>query len=276
MQGVIEALLRLPYERRVPAMGAVARRVVGPILGWPERVRNNLGLVYPDMPSGEVRRLQSAVCDNVGRTLIEFFSMPEFLERAADFPVSGPGLAALEQAREEGRPAILATGHFANYDAARAALHQRGFHMGGLYRPMRNKRFNDYYLKNITHFGSPAVAQGRRGTAEFLRVLKRGGMMVILFDVFVIGAPEIPFLGVPANTAISAAEMAKKTGALLVPYFAIRQPDGLSFRVEVDAPVPHGDAVDMTVMLNAALERRVEAHPDQWFWVHRRWKGPGR
>ncbi|MGL5008702.1 MAG: lysophospholipid acyltransferase family protein, partial [Paracoccaceae bacterium] len=120
IRGLIWVLLRLPYGMRVPLCGWVMSRIVAPLAGYRARVRENLALVLPDMPEAEVRRLTRAVPDNVGRTIIEIYSGPEFTARAAATPPEGEGLAALEAAHAAGRPVILVTGHFGNYDASRA------------------------------------------------------------------------------------------------------------------------------------------------------------
>jgi KDO2-lipid IV(A) lauroyltransferase len=84
--------------------------------------------------------------------------------------------------------------------------------------------------------------------------------------------PALPFFGKPAPTALSAAELALKYDGLLVPIYGIRQPDGLSFTIRVEDPVPPSDPETMTRALNASLEALVRQHMDQWFWIHRRWK----
>jgi KDO2-lipid IV(A) lauroyltransferase len=66
--------------------------------------------------------------------------------------------------------------------------------------------------------------------------------------------------------------MALKYDALLVPIYSTRAANGLDFRIELEAPVPHSDPETMTRALNASLEARVRAAPEQWFWVHDRWK----
>ena len=149
----------------------------------------------------------------------------------------------------------------------------RGFDIGGLYRNLSNRYFNEHYVKTMQAFGGPVFPQGRAGTAGFVRHLKEGGQLVLLFDQDVPGAPTLPFLGHPARTATSAADLALRLRAELIPFFATRQPDGLSFTVDLDAPVPHSDAETMTLAITQALEARIMAYPGQWFWIHRRWKG---
>lgn len=270
-RGLIGLALALPYRWRVPLMGWLMRRLVGPLTGYRRRALDNLAMIWPDMPAPDRAAIAAQVLDNAGRTLIENYSTAEFTARAAAITPTGPGLAALESARAAGRPVILVTGHFGNYEAGRAALVARGHVIGGLYRPMSNLYFNDHYVATMEAFGGPVFAQGRAGTAGFVRHLKSGGHLVLLFDQHAPGA-LIPFLGKPAHTALSAAELALRYDAALIPFFATRQPDGLSFTVDLEAPIAPGTAEGMTRALTRRLEARVTAHPGQWFWVHRRWK----
>jgi KDO2-lipid IV(A) lauroyltransferase len=272
-RGLIGLALALPYPWRVGLMGWLMRRVIGPAAGYRQRALENLALVWPDLPLAERQAIAAASLDNAGRTLIENYSTRAFTARAAGIEPAGPGYPALVAAREAKRPVILVSGHFGNYEAARAALVARGFDIGGLYRNLSNRYFNAHYVRTMEAFGGPVFPQGRAGTAGFVRHLKEGGQLVLLFDQDVPGAPALPFLGQPARTALSAAELALRLKADLIPFFATRQPDGLSFRVELDAPIPHGDAETMMRHVTQALEARVRDTPGQWFWIHRRWKG---
>jgi KDO2-lipid IV(A) lauroyltransferase len=272
-RGLIGLALALPYPWRVGFTGWLMRRVIGPFAGYDRRARENLALIWPGKPQAERNAIAAASLDNAGRTLIENYSTRAFTARARSIEPEGPGYGALIAARNDKRPVILVSGHFGNYEAARAALVARGFDIGGLYRNLSNRYFNAHYVKTMQAFGGPVFPQGRAGTAGFVRHLKEGGQLVLLFDQDVPGAPALPFLGHPARTALSAAELALRLKADLIPFFATRQPDGLGFRVELDAPVPHSDAETMMREVTAALEKRVTTHPGQWFWIHRRWKG---
>ncbi|SEM87984.1 KDO2-lipid IV(A) lauroyltransferase [Gemmobacter aquatilis] len=272
LRALIGALLVLPYRWRVPLCGWVFARLIAPLAGYSRRIRDNLALIFPDMPEAEIRHMLRAVPNNVGRTVIEMYSGDEFIARAKAAPLHGPGLAALEEARAAGRPVVLVTGHFGNYDASRAALIARGFPVGGLYRPMTNAYFNAHYVAAIRHIGEPLFARGRQGMAAMIRFLRQGGMLGIVQDQHMKYAPVLRFFGQPAKTALSAAELALKYDALLVPSYAIRQPDGLSFDILVDAPIPHSTAEVMTQALNDHLETHVRQNLDQWFWIHKRWK----
>lgn len=272
VHGLIRGALRLPYETRVRLAGWTVANLLAPVAGYRARVRQNLDFVLPDLDRAEVRRLQHAVPDNAGRTLIEIYSGQEFIDRVKELPLQGPGAEVLEACHREGRPAILVTGHFGNYDVARAALIGRGYRVGALYNPMRNAFFNEHYVNAISTIGSPVFARGRKGLAELLRFLKGGGMAAFLVDLNVAKGVPLTFFGKPAKTALSAAELALKYDAPLVPVYGIRQPDGINFEIIVEAPISPSDPATMTQALNDSVEALTRKHMEQWFWIHRRWK----
>lgn len=272
LRGAIGAALALPRRWRVPAFGWLVSRVIAPLAGFPKRIRANLAHVRPDLTSTEVAALCRRVPDNFARTLIENYATGELLELGRQTRPTGPGVPALQEARAAGRPILLVTGHFGNYEVPRAALIARGWTVGGLYRPMNNRFFNEHYAATMHRLGGPVFPRGRTGTAGFLRHLRGGGAGVLLIDQYFHSGADLDFFGKPAPTALSAAEIALKIDALMVPFFGIRRPDGLTFEAVFGAPIPRSDPVTMTQAFNAALEAQVEAHMDQWFWIHRRWK----
>lgn len=272
VRALIGLLLALPYRWRVPLCGWVMSRVISPLAGWPKRIRANLALTQPELSQADVARMIRNVPDNIGRTVIEIYSGKEFIDRATSLPLTGDGVAALEAAKAAGRPVILATGHFGNYDAARAALIARGYPLGALYRPMSNPWFNDHYVRAIGTIGQPLFERGRHGMGQMLRHLRSGGMLGILPDQRIGAGVKLTFFGQEALTALSAADMALKYDAELIPTYAIRQSDGLGFRIIVDAPIARDTPEAMTQALNNNLEALIRRYPDQWFWIHRRWK----
>jgi Kdo2-lipid IVA lauroyltransferase/acyltransferase len=271
---VIMALARLlPYRHRVPAMGWLFAHVIAPVAGWRQRIRDNLSLARPDLSPAEVEALVRAVPDNAGRSLTEIYAGETFTSRIhASAALEGPGLPALEAAFDSGRPVILACAHFGNYDAMRAALAGRGWPVGALYRPMNNEAFNRHYIPAITAIAEPLFPRGRAGLAAMLRFLKGGGWLALGFDQYDHDGAELRFFDLPTKTVLTPAELARRYDALLLPIAGIRQPDGLSFKVHVGAPVAPDTPRAMMQALNDDLEMLVRRHMEQWFWIHRRWK----
>jgi len=272
LRGLIGLALLLPYRWRVGAMGRVMAHGVGPLAGYRRRALDNLALVWPDRPAAERLAIATAALDNVGRALIENYSARPFKARMSRVTPTGPGVAVLQAARDAGRAVVLVSGHFGNYEAARACLQARGTEVGALYRPMSNRFFNTHYVQTLQAMGGPNFAKGRPGLAGFMRHLRQGGTMALLFDLHATDGVAIDFLGRPALTALSAADMALRYDAPLIPFYATRAANGLDFEVSLETPIPHGTPRAMTEALTRSLEARILATPGQWFWIHRRWK----
>lgn len=269
---VTKLAARMPYERRVAFAGRLATRVIAPLVGWRRRIRENLALTCPELPAAEVARLVRAVPDNVGRTLAEIYSGSQFIARIRDLPLTGPGAALLEELKQAGKSAILVSGHFGNYDAWRGALAAKGYRIGALYRPMNNRAFNARYVAAITRIAAPLFSRDKRGMGQMLRFLREGGMLALGIDQYFRNGADLTFFGRTARTPLSAAELALKYDVPMIPIFATRQEDGLSFVIEVLDPIAPGTAEEMSQRFNDVLEAKVRAHMGQWFWIHRRWK----
>ena len=269
---LLGALLALPYRTRVRTTGWIVAHIVAPIAGYRKRVRGNLNYIFPDMDPAEIKRLEVGVADNVGRTLIEIYSGESFISRVRDVPLQGPGAALLEQCHRENRPVILVTGHFGNYDVPRAALIAKGYRVGALYNPMHNGYFNTHYENAISTIGKPIFPRGRKGLAELLKFVRGGGMTGFLVDLHFRDGVVLQHFGKPARTALSAAELALKYNAPLVPIYGIRRENGLDFDIVVEDPIPASDPETMTQGLLDSVEAITREHMEQWFWVHRRWK----
>ncbi len=269
---VIGAMLLLPHRVRVSAMGWIVRRIVGPLTGYRRRADANLAYVWPDKPASDRRKIAAEVLDNAGRVVIENYATKDQLARAATWNVHGPGLDAAKEALAAQRGILFVSGHFGNYQAARAAMNVRGFSLGGIYRPLNNRYFNEHYVRTVEAVGGPAFARGRRGLAAFMRHMKSGGHGALLIDQYYGDGAIVDFLGKPAPTALTVGEVALKYDALVIPIYARRLENGLDFDIELEAPIAHSDPVQMTAELMDSLGRQVEARPGQWFWVHRRWK----
>ncbi len=262
----------LPYKWRLPFIGWLTARVISPLAGYNKRIRANLAHVLPDLPESDIQNLIRRVPDNAGRNLIELFSPTRFTARARRAPVHGPGLTALHEARAKNRPVIIVSAHFGSFNAVRVALIEQGLKLGVFYRPMHNATFNAPYTKAMAALSQPMFKQGRRGTAQMIRHLRAGGNLAILTDINAKDGVPLNFIGKPALSPLTAADLALKFDALLLPVWGIRAENGLDFDILAEAPIALTDAVTMTQEIHTRLEAQIHAHMDQWFWIHRRWK----
>lgn len=269
--GLINALLLVPYRLRVGLMGWVFAHLVAPLAGYDKRVINNLAYVCPEIAPSRAKAMAREVCKNTGRALIEIYSGAAFKSRVEHSPFVGAGIVEMEAAIAAGRPIIFSTAHLGNYDVPRAALVARGIDLGALYRPMSNPFFNKHYVERIGKISQPLFSTERRGVAQMLRHLAKGGAIGSNSDVYVDNGLRIDFLGKPAPTATTPAELALKFDALLLPIYGVRRADGKSYEVHVSAPIAHTTPEEMTQALAHDVARMVRENMTQWFWIHRRW-----
>ncbi len=228
----------------------------------------------PHLTEQQKTKLARSINKNIGRTIFELFSPEQFSNFARAAKIIGPGFKDLKVANKSGRPIILVSGHYGNYDVVRAKLKNEDIDVGALYKPMQNKYFNQLYLDKISKIGHPLFARGRSGMTEMVRYLKMGNCVAILFDQVMGKGEQLEFFGKTAYTATSVAKMAIKYNAVLIPFFSERQTDGLSFELFFGTPISHGDPKKMTQQLNDMLEDRIKTNMDQWLWTHKRWKTP--
>lgn len=184
----------------------------------------------------------------------------------------------LEEALKGGRGAVLVVAHLGNWELAALAVAARGFRINSLSRPVENPWLHAYFTPRRQATGHRLVF--REGAiAAIGEVLKRNEVIVIMPDQ---NAHEkgvfVPFLGRPASTGRTTALMALKSGAPLIPAKAVRVGRGRHVVVfEPPIPRPEGVPLDeavrrMTADFTARIEAWVREHPEQWMWLHARWK----
>lgn len=271
LRAIIALLHLLPYRRRVAFSGIISARVIGPLAGYRRRALTNLALIHPDWSTAKRRKVAIASSDNFGRTFIENYSGADLARHLAGTRPTGPGLAALAQAQADGRAVLFVTGHFGNHEVPRHCLAALGYRIGGIYRAMTNPYVNAHYVTTLAQVSGEVFEQGRQ-TAGFVRALRAGQMMTILFDVHDARGIPLPFLGRDAKTSTSPADLALRYNALVIPYFGIRRENGLDFDVVVQEPIPHAPAAEMMRAMTRRLEAQIAQNPGQWLWAHRRWK----
>ena len=268
---LIWVMHRMRYTRRQKFGAWFFSEVIAPLAGYHKRTRENLNLIFPEMEEAKVARLTASVGRNIGITLSELFSPDDFVKNVTNCALKGDGLEALKRAHEQGRPVIVVSGHFGNYDVVRANLIEMNLRVGGLYRRMNNPYFDAYYIKSISKIGTPLFERGRRGLKAMLTFLRGGGILAVLIDQRLANGVPLSFMGKTAYSPVSIAGLALKLDALVVPAYAVRQLD-LSYEVHIEDPIEHSTAIEMTQALNDSLDRRVQKNPEQWLWIHRRWK----
>jgi KDO2-lipid IV(A) lauroyltransferase len=233
--------------------------------------------------AAQVEQLAKAHYTHLAKLLGELISFRFMSLKARAQRVRVDGVPELTQAFFAEKGIIVLTGHFGNFEVSTVSGIEHFPQVKGrihfLRRPIKPKWLSDFLTKRFNQAGFGVI--GRRGSLdEIVTILEKGDAIVFPFDKYA-RRPEgidIPFFDVPAGTHKSMAVIAMATGSPVMPAASWHEPDNthvLKFWPPL-TPIEHDDVGQEirlnTAQYNEALEKLVLAHPEQWWWVHRRWK----
>ncbi len=254
-------------------LAASGARVIGMASPLRKRADRNLALAMPEVSAQDRAIILKGMFDHLARNAIEYIHLREIGDTADRIAVQGE--AHLRQAKTAGKGAVLVSAHLGNWEAVRLACERLDWKPALIYRAFNNPLIDAECRRLMSVIDAPILQKGKRGTLALLRHVKNGGAAMILTDQRFTGAPEIPFFGHPAKTALAAAEIAQKYNAPLIPVRGIRRDQSSMFDVTFDAPleVTPGEegAVAAMTEINRLLEQWIRQNPRQYFWLHNRW-----
>jgi KDO2-lipid IV(A) lauroyltransferase len=246
-------------------------------------VLENLRRVYATADDDEIERLAQAHYGHLGRLLLEFLWFPWLSPARRIAMARVENLDALLAAHAQGKGVLILTGHFGNFEVATVAgmaqFPQAHGRLHFVRRPLKPEWLDRLVTRRFREAGF-GVLPKRGGLEAILDRLGAGDLIVFPFDQHS-GRKEgvlVDFFGHPAGTFRSLAVIALNTGAPVVPASSWRESDGqhvLRFEAAI-APIEHADTNEAirlnTRAYNRALERMIVRRPEQWWWVHRRWR----
>jgi KDO2-lipid IV(A) lauroyltransferase len=268
-----------------------AAHAAGAVLGWiwtyliPVRrsvARANLRLAFPEKSGRERRRIARGCFVHLARSAVEFLRLPGLDRGKVEKLLEHQGWEHYQRAMQQGRGVIAVTAHFGNFDLLACTQALRGVPLHVLTREQHLGGFNRYWMSVRRKLGV-GLLPVRDSALRIHRLLKQGQVVAMVIDQHVSGSRGIlvPFFGRPASTVHAPALFAIATGAPLLPVTIERLPGG-RHRVTFDPPVSvdgtggrDGEVLRVTAELNRWLEGKIRARPDQWLWIHRRWKAGG-
>jgi KDO2-lipid IV(A) lauroyltransferase len=244
----------------IPRLGRVARR--------------NLEAAYPELEPARREAIVDGVFRSIARVLVTFARFPRIHRGNLDGWIRLEGGEYFQKALEAGRGVLFATAHLGNWELSAFAHAMLAAPMSVVVRPLDNPLLDRLVERRRALSGNRAI--GKKDFARsILKALAANRAVGILIDQNALPGDGVfvPFFGMPACASTGFAKLAAHSGATVIPGFALWCERERRFVLRFYPPVPmSGDAARDTAALQAKLEEVIRQYPDQWLWIHRRWK----
>lgn len=238
----------------------------------------NIGAAFPGIDDAKRVRLLDGVWMSLGRIIGEYIYICRMKTKALNkiVQIDEKSLQNIEEIKRSKKGGLIFSAHLGNWDVGLRCLMLQGIKINALYRPLNNK-YVDWLMGLIRQYDP--IAKGSNGIREIVGAIKRGEYVVIMADQRVGDGEMIKFFHQEALTTTSIARIALKYGVDIIPARSIRLADGSSFKVEIGRALEIDRTSDTKVVavnimtdVNKIMEGWIQETPEQWFWVHNRWK----
>jgi KDO2-lipid IV(A) lauroyltransferase len=282
--GLLGAIKRIDRKRTANFAGALMRGL-GPLLPEHRVGRDNLRAAFPKKSAAEIEQILAGVWDNLGRIAVEFAHLDEFCVEGAGVPTPDVITSAPEMAERyqrmlaSGKPMLGFAAHLANWELPGVVAKLLVSHSAVLYRRPNIRPISDVVVKLRAPLMGELIATGLDAPLKLARLLQSGIHVGMLVDQHMSKGVEVIFFGRRCRANPLIALIARQTECPIHGLRVVRKPDGNSFSVEITDPVePARDAdgrIDIAgtmQAITAVIEGWVREHPEQWLWLHRRWR----
>jgi Kdo2-lipid IVA lauroyltransferase/acyltransferase len=270
-------------EKTANLLGRVAR-LIGPMLPEQRIGRANLIAAFPEKSTEEIESILDGVWDNLGRMGAEFAHLDHIWDHDEYHPENcrvelAPGTRELfHQLRLDGKPALIFASHLANWELPAVAAVAHGLDAAVLYRKPNSASADRIIQKMRQVKMGTLIPSGRNAPLKLAEALQRGQHVAMLVDQYLTNGVEVTFFGRKTTANPTLARLARHVECPIHGVRIIRLP-GYRFRAELSNEVqPVRDAsgkIDIQGTMQAVtnvVESWVREHPEQWLWLHRRWR----
>jgi KDO2-lipid IV(A) lauroyltransferase len=268
-------IFRLMPLDAASATGGWVGRIIGPLLPSSQKAHANLRLALPGKGNDEYKRIVTGMWDNLGRVMAEYPHL-EKIGRERTEIVNPASLAAI---KEDELPAILFSGHMANWEVIMSGmLYQADLPLDAIYRAPNNPGAAKLLdrARTLDHkLGS--IPKSRGGTRAFVQAMQQNRHIAMLIDQKYNEGIAVPFFGHPAMTATAFILLCQKFHCPLIP-LRVERLEGARFRLTAQEPMvlfdQEGGPLPPEIAIARAheyLEGWIRERPEQWLWIHRRW-----
>ncbi len=234
----------------------------------------NLSFALPELSATRHREIADGVFRSLGRLLVSFARFPGIDRHNVQDWIGYQGFEHFTAALARGKGVLFATAHLGNWELSAFSHALMAQPMQVVVRPLDNPRIDRFVEARRGLSGNTLIGK-REFARPILKALRDNEAVGILVDQNA-GADTgvfVPFFGIPACVNISFAKLASHSGAAVIPGFAVWSEAQRKYILRFYPEVPmSGDAARDTAAIQSALQRAIEEYPDQWLWIHRRWK----
>ncbi len=273
---VLFFFVRLIPMKAASALGGWLARTIGPFLKVTKTATRNLMRTFPEKTDAEIAAIVKNMWDNLGRTMFEYPHLDRFRFDGPKANVEVIRGELLEQLRDDGKPGIFCSGHFANWEVLALSAINIGIPIHLVYRAPNNP-----YVAKVFHHRQVGhgelIPKGAEGARLAIKLLNEGGHLGMLVDQKMNDGITVPFFGRDAMTAPALAQFALKYDLPVLPV-QIERVEGINFRITCYPPIPirktenrQSDIHAAMTNVNKIIETWIKKNPAQWLWVHNRW-----
>jgi Kdo2-lipid IVA lauroyltransferase/acyltransferase len=274
VRGLLGVLRRLPRPTAEAAAAGFVRLMDRAVPKLRRAARRNLTFAMPQWTAEERETIIDGVFRTTARVLTAFAKFPAINAQNVHEWIQYDGLEHYQCAKARGHGVLIATAHLGNWELSAFAHALMTEPMGVLVRPLDNPKVNELVEARRRQSGNRVV--GKRDTARALvRSLRDNQAVGILIDQNTLPAEGvfIDFFGEKACASSAFAKLAAHTGATVIPGFAFWERERQKYVLRFYPAIPMtGDAMADTQRIHSFFESVIRQYPDQWMWIHRRWK----
>lgn len=277
------ALVRRLGPERADRLALWLAHAIGPLTPENRMAAESIALAFPEKAPAEHKAILKGAWENFARVIVEFVFLKEL---AAGFDPANPtggritveGIDRFVALRDDGKPAIIVAPHLANWEILGVVAHTFGLKTVLPFRAPGNFHLAEDVLAQREALMGTLIANNRGASFEIAAALDRGEHLGMLIDQRIATGLPVPFFGRLALTNTLPAKLARQYDCPVHGARAVRLPGGrlhLELTPALDLPRDADGLIDVegaTRAFNALVEGWVREHPDQWFWLHDRWK----
>ena len=256
-------------------LGAKIGSIFGPLVRSKSLIKKNIQNSLPNFGNKEIEILTKKMWENYGRIFSEYMYIKKFRIKELEKYLNISGTTILDKIKKDKKPVVFISGHFNNFELMAMQLELYGIELAAVYRPLNNFFLNqtmedlrkNYICKN-------QIKKGLGGVREIIKAFSQNTSIAMMIDQRVSEGEKSLLFNKTTYTTTIPAQLIKKYKCPIVPIYIQRKND-IYFEMNIEDPIyfnEKDDIENITLKLNAWLEKKILINPEQWIWTHNKWK----